>query len=234
MKNDDVSNLLYQLIKTASFDRVRLYLYDPSENVAYLKYSVSRPTLNENLSSEWSAFNKVPYNYQKFFKNESYDDNSFLDLICRFKTERTFVAKKIGSMSNIPREIIKFNEEYNINEMSMTSLLKSGDQYIGHIIADNSLSSDYTISDHQLSSLNEFISMFNDMIIDSLEKIRDAYEQEHTPLSVYFDLDSVNGRLAAEIISTLSGFYGEPLDIVNSEPLPPGTDLFGSKYKKAG
>ena len=79
---------------------------------------------------------------------------------------------------------------------------------------------------HQ-NSENELYSL-NDVVIETKLALRPK------PLPIFFDLDTVDAALATEVIHTLSEFYGEPLDIVKTEPLPPGTDTCGSKYRKVG
>ena len=53
-------------------------------------------------------------------------------------------------------------------------------------------------------------------------------------LPIYFDLDTIDASLAVEVIKAFSEMYGEPLEILSTQPMPPGTDLLGARYRKAG
>ncbi|MFZ5892283.1 MAG: helix-turn-helix domain-containing protein [Myxococcota bacterium] len=53
------------------------------------------------------------------------------------------------------------------------------------------------------------------------------------PLSLYIDLDTLDTDDIADVIKTLSEFYGERLEVMRTKPLPPGTQLFTKKVRRA-
>lgn len=59
--------------------------------------------------------------------------------------------------------------------------------------------------------------------------IEDVFPDITKPLSLYFDLETIDAKKAADVINILSELYGEKLCIVSTSTLPP---LSGSSSEK--
>ncbi len=82
-------------------------------------------------------------------------------------------------------------------------------------------------------STSELVDVFEESNVEYL-KVSNVEIQYSSPLSLFFDLDSIDAELAAKTVLLLSELYGESLDIVKFQPLPPGAGIFDFKYRKAG
>lgn len=177
-KIDELSQLLSLILQVSGFSRLRLYVVNPTKNMAILRYAMDLNGGANNIASRYSELHNIPLNLRKLHKDEMYDMTSYKDFIARFRDEKEFVLK-LNDFKDVPPEVRSFHNKYGIEEIFLISLWASEDNFIGYIAVDKSLAEEEKkkINKNDEFLLTKYTRLMQNTILSILNN-REAQEQQ--------------------------------------------------------